>query len=62
MSLHHNLIDFFSRPLIGVTTSLGSVIASLMPHLETSMRLGVLFLGLIAGVLTVRKSWKDRHK
>jgi zinc transporter ZupT len=54
--------DFFSRPLVGVTTSLGSVIASLLPHLETSMRLGVLFLGLVAGVLTVRKSWKDRHK
>jgi hypothetical protein len=61
MSLHA-LTDFFSRPLIGVTTSLGSVVASLMPHLETGMRLGVLFLGLIAGVLTVKKAWKDRHK
>jgi hypothetical protein len=56
------ITDFFSRPLVGVTTSLGSVVASLLPHLETSMRLGVLFLGLIAGILTVRKSWKDRHK
>jgi hypothetical protein len=64
MSLHpaHTIVDFFSRPLIGVTTSLGSVIASLLPHLETGMRLGVLFLGLVAGILTVRKSWKDRHK
>jgi len=63
MSLHpiHTIADFFSRPLIGVTTSLGSVIASLLPHLETGMRLGVLFLGLIAGALTVRKAWKDRH-
>jgi F0F1-type ATP synthase assembly protein I len=61
MSLHA-LTDFFSRPAIGVTTSLGSVVASLLPHMETGMRLGVLFLGLIAGVLTVRKSWKDRHK
>ena len=50
----HALTDFFSRPLIGVTTSLGSVVASLLPHLETSMRLGVLFLGLVAGILTVR--------
>jgi hypothetical protein len=58
----HTLTDFFSRPLIGVTTSLGSVVASLMPHLETSMRLGVLFLGLVAGVLTVRKAWRDRHQ
>jgi hypothetical protein len=58
----HALTDFFSRPIIGVTTSLGSVVASFMPHLETGLRLGVLFLGLVAGVLTVRKSWKDRHK
>jgi zinc transporter ZupT len=58
----HTLTDFFSRPLVGVTTSLGSVVASLLPHLETSMRLGVLFLGLIAGVLTVRKAWRDRHQ
>jgi hypothetical protein len=26
------------------------------------MRLGVLGLGLIAGFITVRKAWKDRHK
>jgi hypothetical protein len=55
-------IDFFSRPIIGVTTSLGSVAVSLLPHLETAMRLGVLGLGLIAGVLTVRKAWRDRNK
>lgn len=58
----HDPIDFFSRPVIGVTTSLGSVVVSLLPHLETAMRLGVLGLGLVAGVLTVRKAWRDRHK
>jgi hypothetical protein len=58
----HDPIDFFSRPIIGVSTSLGSVIVSLLPHLETGMRLGVLFLGLVAGVMTVRKAWKDRNK
>jgi hypothetical protein len=58
----HDPIDFLSRPLIGVTTSLGSVLVSLLPHIETGMRLGVLFLGLIAGVMTVRKAWKDRNK
>jgi hypothetical protein len=61
MSLH-DPIDFISRPVIGVTTSLGSVIISLLPHLETAMRLGVLGLGLIAGLLTVRKAWKDRNR
>jgi zinc transporter ZupT len=58
----HDPIDFLSRPLIGVSTSIGSVIVSLLPHLETGMRLGVLFLGLVAGVMTVRKAWKDRNK
>ena len=58
----HGLIDTISRPVIGVTTSLGSVVVSLLPHLETAMRLGVLGLGLIAGLLTVRKAWKDRNK
>jgi zinc transporter ZupT len=61
MSLH-DPIDFLSRPLVGVSTSIGSVIVSLLPHLETGMRLGVLFLGLVAGVMTVRKAWKDRNK
>ena len=58
----HDPIDFISRPLVGVTTSLGSVVVSLLPHLETAMRLGVLGLGLVAGVLTVRKAWRDRNK
>jgi hypothetical protein len=61
MSLHA-ATDFISRPLVGVSTSIGSVIVSLIPHLETAMRLGVLGLGLIAGLLTVRKAWKDRNK
>jgi hypothetical protein len=61
MSLH-DPIDFISRPIIGVTTTLSSVVVSLLPHLETFMRLGVLGLGFIAGLLTVRKAWKDRHK
>lgn len=58
----HEATDFFSRPLVGVTTTLSSVIVSLLPALETAMRLGVLSLGLIAGYLTARKAWKDRHK
>jgi hypothetical protein len=64
MSLHpvHNLVDFFSRPLIGVTTSFGSVIASLLPHLETGMRVSALALGLFIAIMSARKVWKDRHK
>jgi hypothetical protein len=64
MSLHpvHNLVDFFSRPLIGVSTSLGSVLFSLLPHLETGMRLGALALGLFIAVMSARKVWRDRNK
>lgn len=61
MSLHDPL-DFLSRPLIGVTTSLGSVFVSLLPHLETGMRVSALALGLFIAVMSARKTWKDRNK
>ena len=61
MSLH-DPIEFLSRPLVGVTTSLGSVIFSLLPHLETGMRLSALALGLFIAVMSARKVWRDRHK
>jgi hydrogenase/urease accessory protein HupE len=58
----HAPIDFLSRPIIGVTTSLGSVLVSLLPHLETGMRLSALALGLFIAVMSARKVWRDRHK
>jgi hydrogenase/urease accessory protein HupE len=61
MSLHEPL-DFLSRPIIGVSTSLGSVIVSLLPHLETGMRLGALALGLFIAIMSARKVWRDRNK
>jgi len=59
---HHDPIEFMSRPLIGVSTSFGSVIVSLLPHLETGMRLSALALGLFIAVMSARKVWSDRHK
>jgi hydrogenase/urease accessory protein HupE len=59
---HHDPFEFLSRPLVGVTTSLGSVIFSLLPHLETGMRLSALALGLFIAVMSARKVWRDRHK
>jgi hypothetical protein len=58
----HDPIDFLSRPLIGVSTSIGSVIVSLLPHLETGMRLGALALGLFIAIMSARKVWRDRNK
>jgi len=58
----HDPIEFLSRPLVGVTTSLGSVLVSLLPHLETGMRLSALALGLFVALMSARKVWKDRNK
>ena len=58
----HDPVEFLSRPIIGVTTSLGSVLFSLLPHLETGMRVSALALGLFIAVMSARKVWKDRNK
>ena len=58
----HDPLDFISRPFVGVTTSLGSVLVSLLPHLETGMRLSALALGLFVALMSARKIWKDRNK
>ena len=60
--MNHDPLEFISRPFIGVTTSLGSVLVSLLPHLETGMRLSALALGLFIAVMSARKVWKNRHK
>jgi hypothetical protein len=38
------------------------VLFSLLPHLETGMRLGALALGLFIAIMSARKAWKDRNK
>jgi len=58
----HDPLDFISRPVIGVTTSLGSVLVSLLPHLETGMRVSALALGLFIAIISARKTWRDRNK
>ena len=58
----HDATDFLSRPFVGVTTSLGSVLFSLLPHLETGMRLSALAIGLFVALMSARKVWKDRNK
>lgn len=58
----HDPLDFISRPVIGVTTSLGSVFVSLLPHLETGMRVSALALGLFIAIVSARKTWRDRNK
>lgn len=56
------LSDFFTRPTVAVASSIGSVVISLLPHLESGMRLGTLGAGLCIALLALRKAWKDRNK
>ena len=58
----HDPLDFIARPIIGVTTSLGSVLVSLLPHLETGMRVSALALGLFIALMSAKKAWRDRNK
>jgi hypothetical protein len=58
----HDSLDYISRPLVGVTASFGSVVVSLLPHLETGMRVGTLAIGFCVAILTLRKMWRDRNK
>jgi hydrogenase/urease accessory protein HupE len=59
---YHDPLEFLSSPFVGVTTSLGSVLFSLLPHLETGMRVSALALGLWVAAMSARKAWRDRHK
>lgn len=38
--------------IMGTITSVTGVLVSLMPHIETGLRVGGLFVSLIAGILT----------
>jgi hypothetical protein len=58
----HDLTDFVLRPPVAIASSFGSVLVSLLPHLETSMRLGTLACGFAIAVLALGKAWRDRKK
>jgi zinc transporter ZupT len=47
-------------PLLGIATSISSVLVSLLPWLETGLRVSVLLVGLAAGVLSLRSQWRSR--
>lgn len=44
--------------IMGTATSISGVLISLVPHLETGLRISGAFVGLIAGVLTCVYMWK----
>jgi hypothetical protein len=48
--------------IIGTTTSFGATIFSLLPQVETWLRISSLVIGLIIAVLTLDKIIKERKK
>ena len=38
--------------ILGTVTSMSGVLVSMLPHLETGLRISGAFVGLVAGVLT----------
>lgn len=58
----NNAADFISRPTVAVASSIGSVIVSLQPQIESGLRIATLACGLFIALLALRKAWRDRHK
>jgi len=48
--------------LMGTATSISGVLISMLPHLETGLRISGALVGLIAGVLTCVYMWKKIGK
>jgi flagellar motor component MotA len=44
--------------IIGTATSISGVLVSLLPHIETGLRISGAIVGLVAGVLTCVYMWK----
>jgi energy-converting hydrogenase Eha subunit B len=51
-----------SNGIIGTATSLGATIFSLLPQVETWLRISSLVIGLVIAVLTLDKILKERRK
>ena len=48
--------------LMGTATSITGVLVSMLPHVETGLRLSGAFVGLVAGILTCVYMWKKIGK
>jgi energy-converting hydrogenase Eha subunit B len=59
--MNHSDTTIFNG-VIGTTTSLGATAFSLLPQIETWLRISSLVIGLVIAVLTLDKILKDRRK
>jgi hypothetical protein len=58
---HHNM-STTEKGVLGTVTSIGSSVFSMLPHLETTLRVAGLCVGLAVGVVTLISVLHDLRK
>jgi len=53
MTYWHHHFSTTEKGVIGTVTSIGSSVFSMLPHLETTLRIGGLIIGILVGVATL---------
>lgn len=69
MTYWHNHFSTTEKGVIGTATSIGSSAFSMLPHLEATLRIGGLIIGILVGLATlisvlhdIRKKRKELNK
>jgi hypothetical protein len=69
MTSWHYHMTTTEKGVIGTATSIGSSIFSMLPHLEATLRIGGLIIGILVGLATlisvlhdIRKKQKELNK
>jgi hypothetical protein len=69
MTAWHYHMTTTEKGVIGTATSIGSSIFSMLPHLEATLRIGGLIIGILVGLATlisvlhdIRKKQKELNK
>ena len=69
MTYWHTHFSTTEKGIIGTSTSIGSSVFSMLPHLETTLRIAGLCIGILVGLATlvsvlhdIRKKQKELKK
>jgi len=69
MTYWHTHFSTTEKGVIGTATSIGSSVFSMLPHLEATLRIGGLIIGILVGLATlisvlhdIRKKRKELNK
>ncbi len=62
MTYWHHHFSTTEKGIIGTSTSIGSSVLSMLPHLETTLRVAGLIIGICVGVATLISVVHDIQK